>query len=81
MHPTPQHTCYITAPPPPPTTRLVQTLSLGGLCVLAHALHTQLPVLTGDRHWATLARHGLVVDVHLFRPHPDPPTGPSSEGS
>ena len=51
--------------------RPVRTLSLGDLCVLGHALHTQLPVLTGDRHWATLALHGLAVEVHLFRPEPD----------
>lgn len=43
------------------------TLSLADLAVLAHALTTDLPVLTGDRHWATLAPHGLSVDVHLFR--------------
>ena len=43
------------------------TLSLADLAVLAHALATDLPVLTGDRHWATLAPHGLSVDVHLFR--------------
>ena len=45
-------------------------LSLADLAVLAHALTTDLPVLTGDRHWATLAPHGLSVDVHLFRDGP-----------
>ena len=48
------------------------TLSLADLTVLAHALTTDLPVLTGDRHWATLAPHGLTVDVHLFRDHATP---------
>lgn len=43
------------------------TLSLADLAVLAHAMTLGLPVLTGDRHWATLAPHGLDVDVHLFR--------------
>lgn len=41
-------------------------LSLGDLCVLSHALHTGLPVLTGDRHWARLRAHGLAVPVHLY---------------
>lgn len=50
-----------------PGERPLQALSLADLCVLGHALHTQLPVLTGDRRWATLAPHGLQVDVHLFR--------------
>lgn len=49
--------------------RPVQNLSLADLCVLGHALATGLPVLTGDRHWATLRPHGLAVDVHVFRPH------------
>ena len=35
------------------------TLSLADLTILGHALHTGLPVLTGDRHWATLKPHGL----------------------
>ncbi len=48
--------------------RPVQTLSLADLCVIGHALATGLPVLTGDRHWATLRPHGLEVDVHVFRP-------------
>lgn len=43
------------------------TLSLADLAVLAHATVLDLPVLTGDRHWATLSPHGLDVDVHLFR--------------
>lgn len=43
------------------------TLSLADLAVLAHAITTDLPVLTGDRHWTTLKPHGLTVDVHLFR--------------
>ncbi len=51
--------------------RPLRVLSLADLCVLAHARHTGLPVLTGDRHWATLAPHGLDVDVHLFRPSPE----------
>lgn len=43
------------------------TLSLADLCVLGYALAANLPVLTGDRHWSTLHRHGLTVAVHHFR--------------
>ena len=43
------------------------SLSLADLCLLGTALHTGLAVLTGDRHWATLAPHGLTVDVHLYQ--------------
>ena len=42
-------------------------LSLADLAVLDHAMTTDLPVLTGDRHWAALTPHGLAVDVHPFR--------------
>jgi PIN domain nuclease of toxin-antitoxin system len=48
-------------------------LSLADLCVLGYALHTGLPVLTGDRHWTTLAEHSLTVPVYDFR---DPTTQP-----
>lgn len=43
------------------------TLSLADLCVLGYAATQELPVLTGDRHWATLAPHGLSVPVHLYQ--------------
>jgi len=42
-------------------------LSLADLCVLGYAAALDLPVLTGDRHWATLAPHGLAVPVHLYQ--------------
>lgn len=42
-------------------------LSLADLCVLGYALTKDLPVLTGDRHWSTLMRHGLDVPVINFR--------------
>jgi len=42
-------------------------LSLADLCVLGYAETHELPVLTGDRHWTTLARHGLAVPVHLYQ--------------
>lgn len=45
----------------------VATLSLADLCVLGYAATQNLPVLTGDRHWATLAPHGLAVPVHLYQ--------------
>lgn len=45
----------------------VQTLSLGDLCCLGYAIHARLPVLTGDRHWASLPPLGLGVDVYDFR--------------
>lgn len=41
-------------------------LSLADLCVLGYAAAQELPVLTGDRHWTTLAPHGLAVPVHLY---------------
>lgn len=42
-------------------------LSLGDLTCLAYASEHQLPVLTGDRHWTTLGRHGLTVPVFDYR--------------
>jgi len=42
-------------------------LSLADLCVLGFATAQELPVLTGDRHWATLGSHGLVVSVHVYQ--------------
>jgi len=42
-------------------------LSLADLCVLGYAAAQDLPVLTGDRHWSTLAPHGLTVPVHLYQ--------------
>lgn len=42
-------------------------LSLADLCVLGYARAIGRPVLTGDRHWSTLARHGLSVEVINFR--------------
>lgn len=45
----------------------VRQLSLADMCCLGHAIDHALPVLTGDRHWLTLARHGLTVDVYDFR--------------
>lgn len=47
--------------------RPLQTLSLGDLCCLGYAVVAGLPVLTGDRHWATLPPLGLGVDVYNFR--------------
>lgn len=41
-------------------------LSLADLCVLGYARSFDLPVLTGDRHWTTLASHGLGTPVHLY---------------
>lgn len=42
-------------------------LSLADLCVLGFATALNIPVLTGDRHWTTLASHGLAVPVHLYQ--------------
>lgn len=47
------------------------SLLLADLCVLGHAWSIDAPVLTGDRHWSTLAAHGLTVPVYDFR---DPST-------
>lgn len=45
----------------------VKSLSLGGLCCLAHGLEHELPVITGDRHWLTLGAHGLTLPIFDFR--------------
>jgi PIN domain nuclease of toxin-antitoxin system len=45
------------------TGRDVKSLSLGDLTCLGFAAHTGLPVLTGDMHWFTLARHGLTTTL------------------
>lgn len=42
------------------------SLSLGDLIVLGHALQAGLPVLSGNRYWATLGDHGLTVAVHMY---------------
>jgi PIN domain nuclease of toxin-antitoxin system len=47
--------------------RDVKTLSMGDICCLAHAWQADLPVLTGDKHWATLRSHGLPLAVYDFR--------------
>lgn len=44
--------------------RKVTTLSPADRCCLGHGLSTDLPVLTGDRHWTTL---GLPIAVEDFR--------------
>ena len=44
-----------------------KTLSLGDLVCLGYALEHHLPVLTADRHWTTLAKHGLAVPVFDYR--------------
>ena len=49
-----------------------KTLSLGDLICLGYAMERERPVLTGDRHWTTLGRHGLTVPVFDYR---DPDTG------
>jgi len=53
--------------------RPVQTLSLGDLCCLGYAAAAGLPVLTGDRHWATLQPLGLQIAVYNFRVPTDTP--------
>jgi ribonuclease VapC len=45
----------------------VKSLSLADMTCLGYALHRSLPVLTGDRHWLSLAAHGLTVAVYDFR--------------
>lgn len=42
-------------------------LSLADMTCLAYAVEHGLPVLTGDKHWTTLARHGLQASVFDFR--------------
>jgi len=48
-----------------------KTLSLGDLVCLGYALEHDLPVLTADRHWATLVKQGCAVPVFDYR---DPST-------
>jgi len=45
----------------------VRSLSLGDMCCLGFALSNDLPVLTGDRHWATLRQHGLTAPIYDYR--------------
>ena len=45
----------------------IRTLSLGDLACLGYALVHGLPALTADRHWTTLAKHGLTVPVFDYR--------------
>lgn len=45
----------------------IKSLSLADMTCLGYALHRRLPVLTGDRHWLSLATHGLNVAVYDFR--------------
>jgi PIN domain nuclease of toxin-antitoxin system len=46
----------------------VKSLSLADLTCLAYATATgDLPVLTGDKHWTTLAAQGLTVPVFDYR--------------
>ena len=60
----------------PPRSRSAQTaagiatprsLSLADLTCLAYATEVGLAILTGDRHWSTLAPHGLTVATFDFR--------------
>lgn len=44
-----------------------KSLSLADMTCLAYAEEAGLAVLTGDRHWSTLATHGLRVAVFEFR--------------
>ncbi|WP_086820835.1 PIN domain-containing protein [Allokutzneria sp. NRRL B-24872] len=47
--------------------RRLGKLSLGDLCCLAFAWEEGVPVLTGDRHWTTVAGAGMPVEVIDFR--------------
>lgn len=47
--------------------RKTGTLSLADLCCLALALEAGGQVVTGDRHWATLASHGLSMPVLNYK--------------
>lgn len=45
----------------------VKSLSLADMVCLSHGLDTKLPILTGDKHWCTLHKHGLTVPVFDYR--------------
>ena len=44
-----------------------KSLSLADLACLSYGLDTNLPVLTGDKHWCTLSQYGFEGRVFDFR--------------
>ncbi len=44
-----------------------KSLSLADIVCLGYAAETGYPVLTADRHWTTLGKHGLTVAVFDYR--------------
>lgn len=44
-----------------------KSLSLADICCLAYAWRTEVPVLTGDRHWLSIVAAGLPVEVIDYR--------------
>ncbi len=45
----------------------IKSLSLADLACLSYGLDAKLPILTGDKHWCTLRRHGFEGEVFDFR--------------
>lgn len=45
----------------------IKTLSLADLACLAYGLDSNLPILTGDKHWCTLGKYGFEGEVFDFR--------------
>lgn len=45
----------------------IKTLSLADMCCLGYALATNMPVLTGDKHWLSLSSSGLTLSVFDYR--------------
>ena len=45
----------------------VKSLSLADMVCLSYGLDTKLSILTGDKHWCTLHKHGLTVAVFDYR--------------
>lgn len=45
----------------------IKSLSLADLACLSFGVDTNLPILTGDKHWCTLQEHGFTGAVFDFR--------------
>lgn len=49
------------------STSRVKSLSLADLACLSYGLESNLPILTGDKHWPTLVRHGYSGKIFDYR--------------
>ena len=49
------------------STSKVKSLSLADLACLSYGLESNLPILTGDKHWVTLVGHGYPRKIFDYR--------------